>query len=468
MDLTIIAWWVAIGMISLWFIISLYVLIRGWININVVNIYIMESIPSVFSTLGVFGTFLGIAAGLEKFDVDDIEASIPSLLSGMKTAFWTSIIGIFLGVISAKFVATIKRKWDRAGVITSEEVQKLADLIQVIKESNDENKRQFAELRAAISSSNDDSLSTHFVKLRQQTRESGDAMLKALGGDGETSLLTQIQRMREEQLTIGKETGARVDMIKDTVLSSQELIARKFDEFTTLMEKSNTEALVKAIENVIGGFNDKLSELIDRLVKENFEELNRSVKSLNDWQRENKEQVATLIAQFKDVSERLQISAQSVSSIATSTDNLVNNDSILVQLVKELEDVLIKETNLRQSMELLNVSTKEMQQSSSTLSQWIEREKTFAESVGRLIQALKEIEELRNNASGFWADLKNRMNEGVGVLKEGNEEMKRQVGLLERSFQERMNQSFISLDKVLQAMVVAYQNRANDVLGNRR
>ncbi|MBK7113716.1 MAG: hypothetical protein IPH60_14880 [Flavobacteriales bacterium] len=94
--------------------------------------------------------------------------------------------------------------------------------------------------------------------------------------------------MREEQRAIGTETGGRVDQIRETVMSSQELIARKFDEFTSLMEKSNTEALVKAIENVIGGFNDKLTELIDRLVRENFEELNRSVKSLNDWQRENR------------------------------------------------------------------------------------------------------------------------------------------------------------------------------------
>lgn len=460
MEMNSVVWWVAISLIGLWFLISVFVVIRAWININKVNFYILDSIPAVFSTLGVFGTFLGIAAGLEKFNVDDIEASIPTLLDGMKTAFWSSIIGIFLGLLFAKFIAAVKHKWDKAGVITSEEVQKLSDLITAIKESNDENKRQFAELRAAISSSNDDSLSTHFVKLRQQTRESGDDMLKALGGDGETSLLTQIQRMREEQLTIGKETGGRVDQIRETVKASQELITRKFDEFTSLMEKSNTEALVKAIENVIGGFNDKLTELIDRLVKENFEELNKSVKNLNDWQRENKEQVAALIAQFKDVSERLQVSAQTIGAIATSTDKLVNNESTLVQLVKELEDVLIKETNLRESMVRLNTSTDEMKETSASLKEWIEKEATFAEAVENLIESLKEIEELRTNAKGFWTDLKKQMNDGVDVIREGNEKLMEDVERMEDSFRERMNQSFISLDKVLQAMVIAYQSRA--------
>lgn len=461
MDLNHIVSWAAYSLIALWLLISVFVVIRAWININSVNFYILDSIPAVFSTLGVFGTFLGIAAGLEKFDVDDIESSIPTLLDGLKTAFWTSIIGIFLGLLFAKFIAAVKHKWDKAGVITSEEVQKLSDLIAAIRESNDENKRQFAELRAAISSNNDDSLSTHFVKLRQQTRESGDAMLKALGGDGETSLLTQIQRMREEQLTVGKETGGRVDQIRETVKTSQELITRKFDEFTSLMEKSNTEALVKAIENVIGGFNDKLTELIDRLVKENFEELNKSVKSLNDWQRENKEQVAALITQFKDVSERLKVSAQTVGSIAASTDKLVNNDSTLVQLVKELEDVLIKETNLRESMVRLNTSTDEMKETSATLKDWVAKEATFAGAVEKLIASLKEIEELRTNAKGFWTDLKKQMNDGVDVIREGNEKLMDDVERMESSFRERMNQSFISLDKVLQAMVIAYQDRAN-------
>jgi hypothetical protein len=465
---TVLAMVIAFSLICGWAIFSLYTINKAWRDINSVNIYILESIPSIFSTLGVFGTFLGIAAGLHLFNVDDIESSIPSLLDGMKTAFWTSIIGIFLGIVAGKAVNMVKHKWDKAGVIKSEEVQKLADLIGAIKESNDENKRQFKELREAISSGKDDSLSTHFVKLRQQQREGNDAMLKALGGDGETSLLTQMQRMREEQLTIGKETGSHVELIRETVRSNQELIARKFDEFTALMEKSNTEALVKAIENVIGGFNEKLTDLIDRLVKENFEELNKSVKSLNDWQKENKEQVAALTAQFKDVSERLQISAKSIESITHSTDTLVNNDGALAKLVKELEEVLVNESMLKQSMEKLNTSTGQLQESSNTLHTWMENEKKFAESVSNLIKSLKEIEELRNNASGFWTDIKNNMNEGVGVLKSGNEEMKRQVQLLERSFQERMNQSFIALDKVLQAMVAQYQERANQVLRDRK
>ena len=46
------------------------------------------------TTLGVLGTFIGIAFGLRNFDVSDIDASVPSLLEGLKVAFGTSIVGM--------------------------------------------------------------------------------------------------------------------------------------------------------------------------------------------------------------------------------------------------------------------------------------------------------------------------------------------------------------------------------------
>ena len=50
-------------------------------------------------SLGVLGTFLGIALGLFYFDVTDIKTSLPLLLEGLKTAFITSGVGIFFSII---------------------------------------------------------------------------------------------------------------------------------------------------------------------------------------------------------------------------------------------------------------------------------------------------------------------------------------------------------------------------------
>jgi biopolymer transport protein ExbB/TolQ len=50
-------------------------------------------------SLGVLGTFVGIAIGLYHFDVTDIKSSMPLLLDGLKTAFITSGVGIFFSII---------------------------------------------------------------------------------------------------------------------------------------------------------------------------------------------------------------------------------------------------------------------------------------------------------------------------------------------------------------------------------
>ena len=42
----------------------------------------IEQLPSMISTLGVLGTFAGITIGLLYFDTEDLDASIPILLSG--------------------------------------------------------------------------------------------------------------------------------------------------------------------------------------------------------------------------------------------------------------------------------------------------------------------------------------------------------------------------------------------------
>ncbi|MCA1400776.1 hypothetical protein [Bradyrhizobium sp. BRP56] len=50
--------------------------------------------PSIFTTAGIFFTFLGIAEGLYEFDPQRIDASIPALLDGLKTAFIASVVGV--------------------------------------------------------------------------------------------------------------------------------------------------------------------------------------------------------------------------------------------------------------------------------------------------------------------------------------------------------------------------------------
>lgn len=58
-----------------------------------------RSFKNEIVSLGVLGTFIGIAIGLFHFDVAQIKESMPVLLGGLKTAFITSGVGIFFSII---------------------------------------------------------------------------------------------------------------------------------------------------------------------------------------------------------------------------------------------------------------------------------------------------------------------------------------------------------------------------------
>lgn len=65
------------------------------------NLRLLSSGPSVLIGLGILGTFIGLTMGITSFDTENTEAikrSITILLSGMGTAFSTSIWGMFLSV----------------------------------------------------------------------------------------------------------------------------------------------------------------------------------------------------------------------------------------------------------------------------------------------------------------------------------------------------------------------------------
>lgn len=50
--------------------------------------------PTLLTTLGIGFCFLGIALGLLGFDSLDLRGSVPTLIDGIRTAFWVSVVGI--------------------------------------------------------------------------------------------------------------------------------------------------------------------------------------------------------------------------------------------------------------------------------------------------------------------------------------------------------------------------------------
>ena len=87
--------WICLGIIIAAFVVCLLCVFRFKKSDKLLeHRRIIEYFPTFVSTLGVLGTFFGITMGLIAFDSGDLDKSIPGLLDGLKTAFFTSLAGM--------------------------------------------------------------------------------------------------------------------------------------------------------------------------------------------------------------------------------------------------------------------------------------------------------------------------------------------------------------------------------------
>ncbi|MDR2081877.1 MAG: MotA/TolQ/ExbB proton channel family protein [Campylobacteraceae bacterium] len=514
----------------------IYLLIFGWLlfssyiiyklhknkDTNTVNLYVYDAIPTVFASLGVLGTFLGIFDGLQEFDINsDITNSIGRLLEGLKTAFLTSIIGIFLSLVFGRISEKVLDKAKKEASQNSDnEILALNKIANILLEMKNDISLNFKELHRSLTGDDPNSVSMQLVKINNKITEFQIAQITktndivaALGGDNETSLLSQIQKMRSEQstilgiaantlidnhkeitlqtailneitITLGRDnktsllneiqlvratqndfsatTQKNIDFIVTSMKENREYIAEKFKEFADLLAKSNTEKLVEAMKTATEQFNAQMKELIDKLIKENFDELNKSVGRMNEWQQENKEMIKTLTEQFITVSQNLALSAQSIKEITQNTDKLTNDNSILKRLIEELQKVMIEDKKFSAIATQLEKAVSNTENTTTKLQEWIKDEKHFSESVKLLLNKLEDVEKIKDINEIFWQNLKEQLEKGVGMIETANRDINKGIRdnlqALDNSFESRLVTTFENLDKLIARALQYYHD----------
>ena len=211
---------------------------------------ISTNAPSLLTSLGIFFTFLGIFMALQSFntEADKIDESIPPLLSGLKLAFLSSVLGL-------------------AGAIVFRTIKPLV-----------ENEQSSEDISAV-------DLLNELVKINAGTIAIKDALI----GEGDSSLSTQIMKLRTD-----------------------------FRDFAEKVKEDGSEALIKALEEVIKDFNTKINEQFG----ENFKQLNEAVAALLEWQKEYKEQVLLLTEAFQESQRGIEAVKLSIESIENSTSQI--------------------------------------------------------------------------------------------------------------------------------------------------
>ena len=206
-----------------------------------------RSYKSEMVSLGVLGTFIGIATGLWHFDVTDIGSSLPQLLSGLKIAFITSGVGI----ASATFVSIFKPNMKHKTIddLCQNQLEMIGQLRKSLETISEKNNDEFAVVLKEIVKDFNNNLTEQFGDNFKELNSAVKEMV--LWQENYKSHIYQYEKSLENVIT-------RVETLTEI---------RK-------EEKENLVGIIKELEESSKNVNDSMKESTS-IVKESLQLLLR-------------------------------------------------------------------------------------------------------------------------------------------------------------------------------------------------
>jgi len=263
----------------------------------IVDLWMKKDLKSQIVSVGVLGTFVGIFIGLQEFNPLDMKNSINQILIGLKTAFFTSIVGMFVAISLSVF-------------------QKI-----FYKELDDE--KSIEKILSEISIKLDNTQTMDIVDKLEKIRLNQENNTYELGNN--SKILTELKEntSRENSKLIGI-----LDTNFEKMNSSLEIAIEKLSE-------GATKEIINALKSVIQDFNQELQTQFG----ENFIKLNESVINLLQWQDNYKSHIENL-------EDRLRLSTESIEKSKESLEIISSKNEAILNVYQNLEDI-IKVNNMQ-------------------------------------------------------------------------------------------------------------------------
>jgi hypothetical protein len=352
---------------------------------------LVQLAPSAAVSLGIFGTFVGVYIGLQGFDVQNISASIPLLLDGLKTAFMTSIWGIAVSIA----LRVLYGHLDDGETDDSQESDDPIVLLQGILNSVD--------------------------KLGVQTERQTGNMTAAIQ-------------------ELGVSADVRLEKVLVEVGQTRDAMVSSFDAFSDRLTDQGMDVLVKALETVVREFNALLGDLVGSA----FHDLQQAVVRLVAWQDNYREDMATMRQRLDAL---LSQSALSADVLNRSAESLALVDDRLENTAVSLEKLTLHSADLEAHVEALRGQNAQLQSSLESVRDLGEAAKDVIPTVDKQVREM--VDSLVRAAADSAMHLE-RANASLSTFVESSTEtLQRSVDRQTESLQEAIVRLDASLEEEL-------------------
>ena len=241
-----------------------------------VPIHVYSAVPNILTGLGILGTFLGLAGGIDQAttgitstDTSNVRDALSELLGGAALAFVTSIVGVALSI---PFLFVMRRRLGSISRLTGRWAARLDKLVQ-LRTPAQIAAQQLKEAKKA-SASLQNFATDLAVAIGQQTGPHLEELLTELRAIRSDRVIDSGKLIRDAMdnfaQALSKQTGNQFDTLATTVTdlnSSLAASARRFEE-TQESVNGTVKALVAEMETSMHKSASTMSLTVGRTLAE--------------------------------------------------------------------------------------------------------------------------------------------------------------------------------------------------------
>jgi methyl-accepting chemotaxis protein len=315
-------WW----LLGLWFVYSFCVLFSNWCRNRFGNFYIVESIPNVFVTLGLLGTFCGIAYGLLQFDTDPykIKGSIQVLLEGLKSAMFTSIVGIVLSLIFSKFIRYFIRQGRLKAPASPEEI------------ALDKLNLNFVNLTNRLANSQYEAIMNAFRGVITDFNNSFRSFVDDLVSSNFAELTESIRQLSNWQREHKESVSHLVETYQDLVVNHR-IFVNKTEEWVSKLDQITGQS--SRLQVVIDQFNEAFNE------DGNLSLVLKNVSAATSELSQVSARISSLVERFESVVRDVHSTRDSFAAMSNELSKVRENVNVVVERVSILRSIDAEQVN---------------------------------------------------------------------------------------------------------------------------
>ena len=403
-------------------------------------------IPQALVGIGMLGTFYGLTKGLSHLNLSDIQGiqgSVGELLSGVKTAFYTSLFGlsfsliltffyhIYFGeieksifniknLINEKFPKRVKEK------VYDEIMEKLTS----ISETNKETSGLLGNQIEKIGISMNETLGKFSNNIGSDFKET---LISAFDNVFSENFINGMQNSLNQTLEVFKTNSDKMLEFKDQMnIAIVELKELKDSYVDVIKESKETKLEFKDMLNQSNETTKELLENINVNYKENNEKIEDQYKSIHL-------NLVTACEKIKNISEDYSVFEETNKKIVTQYNGLHLNLETVCEKIKNISEdySVFEETNKKVSNEIISIQDNNLKIFQKTSDKMLE----FKDQMNIAIVELKELKDSY-----------------VDVIKESKE--------TKLEFKDMLNQSNETTKELLENINVNYKENNEKIVNN--